>query len=101
MMRSLAATAVGASRPVAEWTFDEGRGKAAHDASGNRHEATLHGATWAKHGGGYALMMDGHDDYVECGDSGEYSGQSYVWEIAFQPKTRAHIGPSLRKHGIS
>ena len=88
----VAATAVGASRPVAEWTFDEGRGKAAHDASGNRHEATLHGATWAKQGGGYALMMDGHDDYVECGDSGNM-------DITGPVSVEAWIKPMRKAHG--
>ncbi len=54
---------------LAEWNFDEGKGDVAHDASGRGHDAAIHGATWVKQGGGFALSLDGHDDYVDCGES--------------------------------
>ena len=59
------ATAAGASHGLlAEWTFDEGTGAVAHDSSGNGRDAAIHGATRVKQGGGFALSLDGVDDYV-------------------------------------
>jgi len=49
---------------LAQWDFDEGRGKIARDASGNGYKADVFGATWVKQGKGYALSFDGLDDYV-------------------------------------
>ena len=88
----VAASAEGASGPVAEWKFDEGRGNTASDTSANRQEATLHGASWAKQGRGYALVMDGHDDYVECGDSANMN-------ITGPVSVEAWVKPMRKAHG--
>ena len=53
---------------VAHYTFDEGKGATFHDASGNGNDGIIHGATFVKHGDGYALRFDGVDDYVDCGN---------------------------------
>ncbi len=52
--------------PLAEWNFDEGKGNVARDSSGNGHDATLNGATWVKQGKGFAVSLDGEDDYIDC-----------------------------------
>ena len=54
---------------LAEWRFDEGQGEVARDASGNGHDAKIHGAAWVKQADGFALSFDGYDDYVDCGES--------------------------------
>ena len=46
------------------WPLDEGRGKTAHDHSGNKYDAAINGATWAACEDGYALQFDGVDDTV-------------------------------------
>ncbi len=74
---SMASTTVWASGPdglVARWNFDErttidGKGNVARDSSGNGHDAQLHGPVWVKHGKGFAISLDGLDDYVDCGSS--------------------------------
>jgi hypothetical protein len=47
--------------PAAYWTFDEGTGNVAHDASGNHHDATLQGAAGWTTGlvGPHALSVPG------------------------------------------
>ncbi|UCG56514.1 MAG: hypothetical protein JSU70_16825 [Phycisphaerales bacterium] len=57
---------------VAHWTFDEGRGLIAHDASGNSLDGALVGdPQWTKGAPciGLALDFDGHGDYVDCGNN--------------------------------
>lgn len=52
---------------VGSWSFDEGKGEAVADASGQGNGGTLHGPTFIKRGAGYALSFDGANDYVDCG----------------------------------
>ncbi len=49
---------------VGAWSFDEGSGSVAHDASGNGNDATIYGATWVDGKFGKALNFDGVNDYV-------------------------------------
>jgi len=52
------------------WSFDEGGGTIANDASGNNNHGTLaNGPKWTQGKNGGALQFDGKDDYVNCGDS--------------------------------
>lgn len=51
---------------LAHWNFDDGKGDVAVDATGNGHDARLHGATFVKQGKGFAVSLDGVDDYVDC-----------------------------------
>ena len=50
---------------VGHWTFDEGAGTIAREVSGRGNHGTIHGATFVKRGDGFALRLDGKDDYVE------------------------------------
>ena len=51
---------------VLHYTFDTGTGNIVSDASGNGNDGTVHGAEFVVSGSGYALKLDGTDDYVEC-----------------------------------
>lgn len=46
------------------YTFDEGTGAVAIDSSGNAHNGTINGATWAEGRKASALSFDGINDYV-------------------------------------
>ncbi|MCH2119416.1 MAG: hypothetical protein MK161_17175, partial [Pirellulales bacterium] len=48
---------------MAQWDFDEGSGSLATDSSGNGNTGQLFGPNWVQQGTGYALSMDGRDDY--------------------------------------
>jgi hypothetical protein len=54
---------------VAYWSFDEGSGNTAYDASGNGNHGTIYGAKWTSGKSGGALSFDGVDDYVEITNS--------------------------------
>ncbi len=54
---------------VGYWSFDEGDGTVARDASGNNNHGTLtNGPQWTKGKNGTALQFDGKNDYVDCGN---------------------------------
>ena len=53
--------------PVAQWNFEEGRGAQRFERVSGI-EARIHGATWVKHGTGFALRFDGIDDYIDGGE---------------------------------
>jgi len=56
---------------VGWWTFDEGSGTVAHDASGRGHDGTLRGGPeWVIGRVDGALLFDGKDDYVNIGSVG-------------------------------
>ena len=60
---------------VGVWSFDEGSGTTAYDASGYGNNGTINGAshtTDTPSGQGYALSFDGVDDYVDCGNLGSF-----------------------------
>jgi len=50
--------------PMAYWYFNEGTGAIAHDRSGNEHDGTIYGATWAEGIFASALDFNGSSDYV-------------------------------------
>src|SRR5699024_8445420 len=47
------------ARPVGRWTFDEGTGLRAHDATERTNHGTITGGTWAVGQVGAALTLDG------------------------------------------
>jgi len=67
----LAALIVGCGSPgspgdhlVAWWSFDEGAGTLAHDASGHQNTATILNGGWGEGHSGGALLMDGGNDSI-------------------------------------
>ena len=54
---------------VAYYAFDQGKGTLVKDMSGNGNNGKIHGgARYVRSGKGYALRLDGVDDYVDCGE---------------------------------
>lgn len=72
---------------VAHWTFDDAKGEEARDSSGNGHHGSLHGnPTWVAGARGGALLLDGVDDYVDCGDALSLSLTGGAMTIALHMK---------------
>ena len=53
---------------VGYWKFDEGEGDITRDSSSNIGSAIIEGAAWQEGKFGKALLFDGEDDYVDCGN---------------------------------
>ena len=77
---------------VGSWSFDEGSGQGAYDASDNGNDGTLTGGpVWTTDssplaGGGGSLKFDGVDDYVDCGSGGSLNITDAI-TIEFWAKT--------------
>ena len=54
---------------VGIWLFDEGKGDAAADSSGNGNDGEINGATWDNGKSGKALSFDGAGDFVHIPES--------------------------------
>jgi hypothetical protein len=73
---------------VAAYSFDEGSGSAAVDASGNGHTGAITGATWTSSGRyGGALSFDGVDDSVGLGSLGGFSQTAFTLQAWVQKAT--------------
>ena len=55
---------------VGYWSFDEGSGAVAGDASGNGKNGTISGASWTDGKRGQALSFNGTNNYVDAGNVG-------------------------------
>ena len=87
----LPATARAASGPVAAYSFDEGSGVTAGDATGNGHVgAILGGATFMPGHTGSALLFNGTDASVYLGALGTFYQQGFTLE-AWVDKTSANV----------
>ena len=72
---------------VAHYRFDEGKGAEAGDASGRGNNAVIHGAKFVRHGQGYALKLDGEDDYLDGGARPDFEGQAAgAFELWVKPR---------------
>jgi len=99
---SAAAWAAGPAGLEAEWNFDEGEGNVARDATGHGHDARLYGPTWVKQGKGYAIRLDGFDDYVDAGESKALGiGGPFSLELWVKPLLKAHGEAKLLGEGYS
>ncbi len=74
--------------PVAEYSFNEGSGEVAKDASGHGHEGTLHGAKWSSEGHfGGALSFDGKSALVTVPSSKELElSRAFTLEAWVRPE---------------
>ena len=82
------------SATLAHWTFDEGSGTVANDASGNGHTGTIIGADWTTGKSGSALYFNAADfgDYVQVPNSPDFNytaAESFTWEAWINPDTGA------------
>ena len=74
------------------WSFDEGGGSIARDASGNNNHGTLaNGPKWTQGKNGSALQFDGKDDYVNCGNSSSL-------DITDEITVEAWVKPDMAKN---
>jgi len=61
------------------WSFDEGGGQTAFDASGNGNDGTLvNGPKWTQGKNGGALQFDGKDDYVKVGNNNIQGNENII-----------------------
>ncbi len=81
--------------PVAQWSFDEGSGSVAYDATESNNDGTLYGgmATSTADGSGWkagkygsALAFDGVNDYVDVGNSNSIMNLTGEFSIEFWTK---------------
>jgi fibronectin type 3 domain-containing protein len=78
----LAGAAPAANGPglVAAYSFDDGSGTTLSDASGNGHNGTVSGATWAAGHDGGALSFDGSSASVDLGGLGTFYQSGFTLE---------------------
>ncbi|HET9162124.1 MAG TPA: LamG-like jellyroll fold domain-containing protein, partial [Solirubrobacterales bacterium] len=77
------AAAIAQTGPIAAYSFDEGEGTTAHDASGNGHDATLEGTEWVGGKYGSALEFSGESCATVPGSAaleldGDFSLEAWV-----------------------
>ncbi len=76
---------------LAEWNFDEGQGEVVSDSNSRGLNGKISGAQWAKHGDGFAISLDGFDDYIDLGESrGLGIGGPLTVEAWIRPMRKAH-----------
>ena len=95
-----AAQAAQSADLLAEWKFD-GEGGVAEDSSGRGHHGTIHGATRVVRGNGFALSLDGLDDYVDCGKGSDIGiGGPTTIEAWVKPMAKSQGLASLFGEGL-
>ena len=72
---------------VAAYSFDEGAGSVLTDASGNGHDGTISGATWAGGHDGGALSFNGSSASVDLGALGTFYQSGFTLEAWLQKAT--------------
>jgi Concanavalin A-like lectin/glucanases superfamily len=86
--------------PVAAYSFDEGEGSTLHDVTGDGHDGTIEGATWARGRYGDSLEFDssGHD-VVKIPDSPELDfSEEFTLEAWVRPdSTSEEWAPAIAK----
>ena len=81
-----------------QWNFDEGQVATVIDSSGNDRQAMIHGGQYIKQGKGFALYLDGVDDYMDCGQIDTTNAISL--ELWVRPLRKAHGEASLVGTGM-
>ncbi len=72
---------------VAHYQFDEGKGGVARDGSGQGNDGTIHGGTFVKRDDGFALQLDGEDDYIETAADKDFAARDEgAFELWFRPR---------------
>jgi len=83
---------------IACWHFDEGNGSTAYDDSDNNNKGIIYGATWIAGISGFALELDGIDDYISVTDSNslDITGNITV-EAWIYPHSMPWVAPLVSK----
>lgn len=89
---------------VAHWTFDEGQGETALDASGNGNDAFLENdPVWIAGRIGGALLFDGIDDFVNAPSSSSLNSIKSQMTVAAWVFNKSHSSDNVvivgRRHG--
>ncbi|MBU0477153.1 metallophosphoesterase [bacterium] len=77
---------------IAFWNFDGGGGSITEDVSGNSNHGRIHGAKWVKCDFGYALKLDGIDDYIDCGENITRNIKNSSYTVGFWVKPALTTG---------
>jgi len=77
---------------VGLWTFDEDSGNTAYDSSGSGYNGKVYGATRStdtpfSYAGNKAMLFDGENDYINCGNSPALNLTTFTLEAWIKPKT--------------
>jgi hypothetical protein len=80
---------------LGQWNFDEGKGDLAVDSSGHGRDAAISGAKFVRQGGGYAISLDGKDDYVHFAGDKELALTGPVSVEAWIKPTRPASGSGM------
>ncbi|RJS88396.1 hypothetical protein DRO56_03425 [Candidatus Bathyarchaeota archaeon] len=72
---------------AAIWHLDMGEGSTAYDSTPNENHGTIHGASWVEGRYGYALDLDGVDDYVVVPDDPSLNVGTGDFTVALWVKT--------------
>ena len=85
--------------PVAAWSFDEGSGTTAHDATGDGHEGTVEGPKWTAGKFGSGLEFDGEaSDCVSVPNSAQLQlGGDFTLEAWVKPAASGESEPIIFK----
>ena len=88
---------------VAYWSFDEGSGTTAYDASGNGNHGTLiNGPKWTQGKNGQALSFDGSNDYVDVPDSNSLDvTNAFTVEVWINPRTTLFVTQEIVNKGVN
>jgi len=92
---------------LAHWQFNEGQGTVAADNSGNGRQAKIHGAQWVEQGDGFAIRLDGVDDYIDCSAAksipitGPVSVEAWIKPLSKAAGLSALMGQDLHSYLLS
>jgi Concanavalin A-like lectin/glucanases superfamily len=92
---SRASAAIFDGRPIAAYSFDEGEGSTAEDATGNEHDGTIKGAGWTKGKFGKALEFDG--DLVTIPGTEDLQLEEFTVEAWVRPDESSLLAPVVAK----
>jgi len=83
---------------IACWHFDEGNKNIVYDSSDSDNSGFIYGATWTDGISGFAVELDGIDDYVSIPDSNSLDITGNItMEIWIYPYTMSWIAPLISK----
>jgi hypothetical protein len=88
---------------VAHWNFDEGTGHQTRDKIDQR-VGKIHGATWIKQGEGFALSLDGLDDFVRSEHDqidGPVSVETWIKPMGKSQGEAQLVGHSMQAYTIT
>ncbi|MBM3497963.1 MAG: LamG domain-containing protein [Armatimonadetes bacterium] len=93
--------------PILRYACDEGEGAILRDSTGGNHEGRVEGATFEPFGEGWALRLDGVDDFVDCGVApdldlrGAVSVEAWVYPEALPAGEAGIVGKDYESYVLT